>query len=245
MLEQELAQLGTGGNGQQEFDNASLSVLKTAIIDHVHTNGTGDYYGVSGLTELANQKIANFFHNDSRGALLIPTLPNIIEQAVATTGNCEILDVFAHVAAKNHVEFFQSDQLEHSSMMSEFSLQLLKNLNTDLMATREVNDHLFNECDRLRNLLEAEQKKVGRERRDFESQRQKVSENREQEVEQKHERFGQVADIFNVLWCTKECRNPRCEVEFKCYIEPGTLSDIEFSQKSFHLRYSRCHCRHS
>lgn len=116
----------------------------------------GDYYGVSGLPELVNEKIGALVKDEGQTKLLIPSLPMLIQQATTSTGDCGVLDVFADVAKQDMDAFLESEKNNALTVFSHVSKKLLENLSAEVRELTKSKGNLLSEAEKTRRQLQSE-----------------------------------------------------------------------------------------
>ncbi|OAL29216.1 hypothetical protein AYO20_09269 [Fonsecaea nubica] len=95
------------------------------LLEHIHVNSIGDYYGIEALVSLANSKIEQLLQDDPAENSWVETLPGAIEAATHSTGDQEVLRIFATAIAPNISSLLGMEQFRRLSVLTDFSLTVL------------------------------------------------------------------------------------------------------------------------
>ncbi|OAG40790.1 hypothetical protein AYO21_04867 [Fonsecaea monophora] len=95
------------------------------LLEHIRVNSIGDYYGIEALVSLANSKIEQLLQSDPAENSWVETLPSAIEAATHSTGDQEVLRIFATAIAPNISSLLGMEQFRRLSVLTDFSLTVL------------------------------------------------------------------------------------------------------------------------
>ncbi|OPB42609.1 hypothetical protein A0O28_0037280 [Trichoderma guizhouense] len=201
---------------------AALSVPATAAstpdtLIHVRVNAIADYYGIQGLTLLANQKIQQAYQAKWDAKAFLTSA----KEALDNTGDKKLHGMMALLAAQHLEELIASPQL--ADLVGDFAADILRYHAHKLEASKQ------------------EQLQIIRQEQVAAQTRQAEVQALVQAAEAKTGRV--IANIGRVvtMMCDREfCRNNACGEDFGCYIEQVGGTD----EPSYVLRCSWCRCRH-
>ncbi|KAM3506556.1 hypothetical protein MY11210_007497 [Beauveria gryllotalpidicola] len=186
------------------------------LVQHVLVNSIADYYDIKALADLSKDKLRHASQNVKNKSLLL----DAATEALSRTRDTTVYAILAEATAKNIRHHLESDELD--APVGGFGTEILKRVVA-------VEDELRSDIQRLKHKLAAAES---------------MSTAETAARTQVEERLGRILENFDecreTLAQTRNCRNPRCDVDFSCYIE-------QYGQPFeplFRLRCSRCKCRH-
>ncbi|KAL5091713.1 hypothetical protein Trisim1_002927 [Trichoderma cf. simile WF8] len=194
---------------------AAASTPDTLI--HVRVNAIADYYGIQGLTLLANQKIQQAYQAKWDAKAFLTSA----KEALDNTGDKKLHGMMALLAAQHLEELIASPQL--ADLVGDFAADILRYHAHKLEASKQ------------------EQFQIIRQEQVVAQARQAEVQAQTQAAEAKTGRV--IANIGRVvtMMCERQfCRNNACGEDFGCYIEQVGGTD----EPSYVLRCSWCRCRH-
>ncbi|KAL6699148.1 hypothetical protein J3F84DRAFT_365053 [Trichoderma pleuroticola] len=193
---------------------ASASTQDT--LAHVRVNAIADYYGIQGLTLLANQKIQQAYQAKWDAKAFLTSAKETLDN----TGDKKLHGMMALLAAQHLEELIASPQL--ADLVGDFAAEVLRYHAHKLEASRQE------------QLQAIRQEQVAAQTRQAEVQALS------QAAEAKTGRV--IANINRVItmMCDRQyCRNNACGEDFGCYLE-----QVGSDEPSYVLRCSWCRCRH-
>lgn len=201
--------------------NATLSAPVAAAstqdtLTHVRVNAIADYYGIQGLTLLANQKIQQAYQVKWDAKAFLTSA----KEALDNTGDKKLHGMMALLAAQHLEELIASPQL--ADLVGDFAAEILRYHAHKLEASKQ------------------EQLQTIRQEQVVAQTRQAEVQALSQAAEAKTGRV--IANISRVvtMMCERQyCRNNACGEDFGCYLE-----QVGVDEPSYVLRCSWCRCRH-
>lgn len=185
-------------------------------LTHVKVNAIADYYGILGLTLLANQKIQQAYQVKWDAKAFLTSA----KEALDNSGDKKLHRMMALLAAQKLEELIASPQL--ADLVGDFAAEILRYHAHKFEAVKQ---------EQLQNILQEQEAAQKRQ-----AEVQALS----QVAEAKTGRV--IANINRLVTLTDDrdyCRNNACGAEFGCYIE-----QIGDDEPSYVLRCSWCLCRH-
>ncbi|KIW77740.1 hypothetical protein Z517_07573 [Fonsecaea pedrosoi CBS 271.37] len=129
------------------------------LLEHIRVNSIGDYYGIEALVSLANSKIEQLLQSDPAENSWVETLPSAIEAATHSTGDQEVLRIFATAIAPNISSLLGMERFRRLSVLTDFSLTVLDKCAREIHALSlqdQSNKYLQQEWERHRGEQDAE-----------------------------------------------------------------------------------------
>ncbi|KAM0257340.1 hypothetical protein ACHAQJ_004427 [Trichoderma viride] len=165
------------------------AVTTKDALHHVRVNAIADYYGIQGLTLLANQKIQRIYQNrwDAEGFL------DSAKEALSVTGDKSLHNMMALLIAQKLPELLGSGQL--TSLVGEFAVQILR-----------YQAHLLEASERDQSQAVVQQQS------DLQTRCQ-AAEARAARI------LVNVCRLVTVMCDREYCRNGACGEDFGCYVE--------------------------
>ncbi|KAI9895995.1 hypothetical protein N3K66_009064 [Trichothecium roseum] len=196
-----------------ESTDNNISTPVENLAQHIRANAIADYYDIDGLAELSRKKVQYACqHSWNPESFLYAT-----KEALVLTGDKSLHEVMALAAAQNLQELTKFDHL--AELITEFGVQVLRKR---IEKAEVVEEELHDKIMQLQTEL------------DYERNRRKTSETREDRVLQNIRR------CVRKLQETERCRNSSCWANFLCYIEEHG----QVFEPTFTLRCANCRCRH-
>jgi hypothetical protein len=158
-------------------------------LQHVRVNAIADYYGIQGLTLLANQKIQRVYQNNWDAKAFLASA----KEALSITGDKSMHNMMALLIAQNMTELLGTGQL--TSLVGEFAVQVLR-----------YQAHLLEASER-------DQSQVAVQQQNDLQARCQAAEARATRV------LANVNRLVDVMCERDYCRNGACGEDFGCHIE--------------------------
>ncbi|PFH63174.1 hypothetical protein XA68_17283 [Ophiocordyceps unilateralis] len=116
-----------------------------SLNDHIKVNSIGDYYGVTKLVSLANEKISAVFLAGQMKSdkALVQSIPAATKFMFASTGDNELVDILSRQTAANISTLRFSDDFKNLEAVSDYSLRIMGHLD-DIAATDRCKTALLN-----------------------------------------------------------------------------------------------------
>lgn len=167
------------------------STATTSLFKHVRVNSIGGYYNIDRLVSLANTKIKRLLWSDNEDKSWVARLPSIIEAALGSTRDHELLDILASAAAANISTLLDLGQFENLNIITGFAVRVLRGCVREHQALR----------DELREMDKRYGNEIDLQRRQIQDVKSEIS---------------SLKGCLAVLNKRSGCRN--CGAEFHCFI---------------------------
>jgi len=209
---------------EDDEDPPTSRITETSdiLLCHVNVAAIADYYDITTLKEVVNRKIKTVLDTNWSP----DGFSTVIKKAFDSTSDPELRNLLASAAAEHILELVGQKDFFTCGIVNDFAADLLKEVMTKYNTrNKELQEELINTKSR----LEANERYYEQEKAQCEALGKRISYINDS-IDGCHDKLRE----------TDICRNPRCDVEFKCYIESGGTSD----RPTYTLRCARCHCRH-
>ncbi|KAL7792146.1 hypothetical protein V8C37DRAFT_380910 [Trichoderma ceciliae] len=159
------------------------------MLHHVRVNAIADYYGIQGLTLLANQKIQEAYQSKWDATAFL----GLAKEALSVTGDKSLHRMMALLTAQNMRELLGSDQL--SGLIGDFAVEVLR-----------YHAHMVEAAER------EQSQNVVQQQRDLEARCQAAEARASRVIEN-------INKLVTTMCERDHCRNGACGEDFGCYIE--------------------------
>ncbi|KAL7929631.1 BTB/POZ protein [Trichoderma chlorosporum] len=185
-------------------------------LTHVRVNAIADYYGIHGLTLLANQKIQQAYQSKWDAQAFLTSAKETLDNS----GDKKLHNMMALLAAQNLEELIAFPQL--TDLVGDFAAQILRFHAHKFVAAKQEQRQEIQKEQLAAHMQQAEVLAMS------------------QAAEAKTGRvIANMRKLITTLDEREYCRNTACEEEFGCYIE-----QIGEDEPSYVLRCIYCRCRH-
>lgn len=199
------------------------------LLRHVRVNSIADYYDIPQLKELANTKIQHLLESTWHAS----GFSAVVREAFKSTSDAALHEIMALTAAAHIEDIVELEEFVNLEVMGSFAATILRNT---IAANRAKENTATQELQAVKSELKSIESRLQSSEQDCTFEKSM----RETEAARVTRTMENLDNCFDVLSKTDICRNPRCEAEFKCYIERGG----NLYEPRYTLRCSRCNCRH-
>ena len=219
----------TDGKNIDLSDNCPGTKRTSGLLQHVRVNAIANFFEVLPLKDLANAKISRLVGAEWSANGFLEAL----HEAGNTAHDNVLMRILSEAAAVHIEELVLHDSFTRVDLTGEYARAVLQYVAAISKARQE---QATSEQRELKTQLESAEKRIRALTQDIEWQKDCATGSRER-AERIIHNFENCAAVLNE---TYECRNTKCNAEFRCWFERGGKPE----EPQYTLRCVRCRCRH-